>query len=269
MKNTGNCQEKASQEKTLTFKPPQNISFIYFEPKFSNAAALIRLHHIWSSLLPNRSVSMESPGEERGACFRSIFDWLLWLLPTVLLISSLIASLRSVVKLVGQQAFTLICTHKQKKKAHKNTSVSCVVLVCMVKSVGQLHCCAFIMQLKLHKTVSHFLPLPICVCVFLPLCVITSPSALLGECNQGNKKKREKQKKRRKPVNSHSKWRESECCVINSWKVKVLLHEKLTLFFYPDSCHSCFLFHFFRLFSQSLPSPRFIHTTLPLTRHFL
>lgn len=50
-------------------------------------------------------------GVSGGTGFKSRFDWSLGLLPSVLLISSLMASLRSVVKLVGQQAFILRHTH--------------------------------------------------------------------------------------------------------------------------------------------------------------
>ena len=61
-------------------------------------------HHIPSPWLYGRTVAMESQG---GAGFKSTSDWPPGLLPSVLLISSLTASLRSGVKLVGQQDFML------------------------------------------------------------------------------------------------------------------------------------------------------------------
>lgn len=107
-RKANNCQENSEWHKRVSSK----ILLIWDE----NYSTLNRWHHISSPWLLSRPVSMASQG---GTGFKSRFDWPLGLLPSVLLISSLMASLRSVVKLVGQQAFIL--THMETRHARRTT----------------------------------------------------------------------------------------------------------------------------------------------------
>lgn len=135
-----------------TFEHAKNLSYISFQIKITGT-----LNPYIDDIISHRLGFFKSPrfhGVSGGTGFKRRFDLSLGLLPSVLLISSLMASLRSVVKLVGQQAFILKYTHTRKQCMHANTDThrkthpSLLVHVCVCVLSTALQCFYSLTQLS-------------------------------------------------------------------------------------------------------------------------